>query len=284
MDDRSRISGYRDSPMPDEPTEFFSARPAIIATCREMESLLSSLGSEPERVGEVIHALRKKGKVLRGALVMIGESKASIRRIALIGGMLGQARDAVVRLKTLSQLLPGEVAKESAESALLSLLEQEAYAASRQPPAEVVEWSLAALAKVRDRLEVKDDAEIAAAAAEGATKLERQFVKRLKRALDRVRNQDFHDCRKTAKAWLGGMALTAPERALRGGQEAAQLADALGEENDLEVLSAWLSAQGFTHSICPTVWKVLRKRQEKVRRQSISLIRKEVLSALKSAD
>ena len=56
----------------------------------------------------------------------------------------------------------------------------------------------------------------------------------------------------------------------------------LGDENDLEVLSSWLESRGFSQATAKTAWKVLRKRQEKIRRRSISLIRKDLLPALEA--
>ena len=165
-----------------------------------------------------------------------------------------------------------------------ALLELEAQASTRRPPQAVVEWSLAALGQVKKRIEAQTEEDVAKAAEHGADKLVKQLRKRLKRALERVSNEDFHDCRKAAKAWLGGMALTAPDLKLHGKDEAEDLASSLGDENDLEVLASWLESRGFTPSICPASWKVLRKRQEKIRRKSISLIRKELLPALKRAD
>jgi CHAD domain-containing protein len=270
--------------MSDQPSAFAGARGAIIAACAEMERLLNGLNDSHGRVVDEIHQTRKAGKRLRGALVMAGEPKPCIRWIAVIGRMLGGSRDAVVRVKTWHSLGFAPPPIGSAEAAVAALLELEAQAATRRPPQAVIDWSLAALGQVRGRIESQTDEEVAKAAEDGAEKLEHLLRKRLKRALQRVTNEDFHDCRKAAKAWLGGMALTAPEIKLTGKEEAENLASSLGDENDLEVLAHWLETRGFTPSVCPAAWKVLRKRQEKIRRKSISLIRKELLPALKRAD
>jgi CHAD domain-containing protein len=270
--------------MSDQPSAFAGARGAIIAACGEMARLLTGLNDTHGRVGDEIHQTRKAGKKLRGALVMAGEPKPCVRWIAVIGRMLGGTRDAAVRVKTWQSLGISPVPAGSAEAAAAALLELEASASTRRPPQPVVDWSLAALGQVRKRIEAQTDEEVAKAAEHGADKLEKQLRKRLKRALQRVSNEDFHDCRKAAKAWLGGMALTAAELKLPGKEEAEDLASSLGDENDLEVLAAWLESRGFTPSVCPAAWKVLRKRQEKIRRRSISLIRKELLPALKRAD
>jgi CHAD domain-containing protein len=266
--------------MSSNPTDFANARASMIAACVEMERLLGGLNDSHGRVADEIHQLRKLGKRLRGALQMFGESKPCIRWIAVIGRMLGGTRDSNVRVKTWQSLGMGEALPGSVEAAIGGLLELEAAAANRRPPQAVVDWSQAALGQVVSRLAARGDDEAAASAIEGEARLHRQLRKRLKRALARVRNEDFHECRKVAKAWLGGMSLVAPGVDLPGRKEAEKLADSLGVENDLAVLASWLSDRGFSPTTAAAAWKVLRKRQEKIRRQSISLIRKELLPAL----
>ncbi|MCW1887392.1 CHAD domain-containing protein [Luteolibacter flavescens] len=267
--------------MSDHTSHFSGVRGSIIAACSEMERLLKGLTDSKGRVADEIHQTRKAGKRLRGGLVIAGEPKPCVRWIGVVGRMLGGSRDAAVRVKTWNSLGIDASPVGSSEAAAAALLELEADASTRKPPQAVIDWSLAALCQVRGRLESQTDEEVAEAAEDGARKLEKQLRKRLKRALQRVINEDFHDCRKAVKAWLGGMALAAPDLPLVGKEEAERLANSLGEENDLEVLAAWLEARGFTPTICPCAWKVLRKRQEKVRRKSISVIRKELLPALK---
>lgn len=264
----------------EETTDFPGPRAALIAACVEMERLLGGLNDSHGKVAEEIHQLRKLGKRLRGGLAMCGESKPCLRWIAVIGRMLGGSRDATVRVKTWRKLEPAEAPAGSVEAAIGALLELEASAAKRRPPQEVIDWSQAALGQVVSRLAARGDDEVSASAVEGVVRLERQLRKRLKRALQRVRNEDFHECRKAVKAWLGGLSMVVPGVEVPGAAEAEKLADNLGEENDLEVLAAWLTARGFTPATAGAVWKTLRKRQEKIRRRSISLIRKELLPAL----
>lgn len=268
------------SSAPTDPADFAAARANLIEACAEMERRLHGLRDSQGQVVDEIHQLRRLGKRLRGGLAMVGEAKPCLRWLAVIGRMLGASRDATVRARTWGKLGFEAPAAGSIEAAIAGLLELEADVARRRPPQEVVDWSLAALGHVRNRLEARTDAETAEAAAQGETLLRRQLRKRLKRALQRVRNEDFHDCRKAAKAWLGGLSLVAPGREVGGMPEAGQLGDSLGEENDLEVLAAWLSGRGFSTATAGAAWKVLRKRQEKIRRRSISLIRKELLPAL----
>jgi CHAD domain-containing protein len=269
---------------PDEPIEVPAEVPAIraslIAACVEMERLLGGLNDSHGKVAEEIHQVRKLGKRLRGALAMCEEPKPCLRWIAVIGRMLGGSRDATVRAKTWRKLEPEEAAPGSVEAAIGALLDLEASAANRRPPQAVIDWSQAALGQVVSRLAARGDEEMATCATAGVVRLERQLRKRLKRALQRVRNEDFHECRKAAKAWLGGLSMVLPDVEVPGAAEAGKLADSLGEENDLEVLAAWLTSRGFTPATAGATWKTLRKRQEKIRRRSISLIRKELLPAL----
>jgi CHAD domain-containing protein len=264
----------------EEPTDFPGTRAALIAACVEMERLLGGLNDSHGKVADEIHQVRKLGKRLRGGLAMCGESKPCIRWIAVIGRMLGGSRDATVRLKTWRKLEPGEMPAGSVEAAIGALLEVEASAANRRPPQEVIDWSQAALGQVVSRLAARTDEEMAACSVEGVVRLERQLRKRLKRALQRVRNEDFHECRKAVKAWLGGLSMVLPGVEVPGAAEAEKLAESLGDENDLEVLAGWLTSRGFTPATAGPAWKTLRKRQEKVRRRSISLIRSELLPAL----
>ena len=265
----------------EDPIKLVGTRAALIAACVEMERLLGGLNDSHGRVAEEIHQVRKLGKRLRGALAMCGEPKPCIRWIAVIGRMLGGTRDATVRVKTWKSLDIGENAVGSVEAAIGALLDLEASAANRRPPQAVVDWSHAALGQVVSRLAARTEEEMAASAVEGVARLERQLRKQLKRALQRVHNEDFHECRKAAKAWLGGLSLVRPGVDLPGVEQAGQLAESLGDENDLEVLACWLTSRGFTPATAGTAWKLLHKRQERVRRRSISLIRKELLPALR---
>jgi biotin carboxyl carrier protein len=224
--------------MSSDPSDFAAARATLIEACAEMERRLHGLRDSQGQVVDEIHQLRRLGKRLRGGLAMVGEAKPCLRWLAVIGRMLGASRDATVRARTWKKLGFEAPTAGSVEAAIAGLLELEADAARRLPPQEVVDWSLSARGHVRSRLEVRTEVETAEAAARGESVLRRQLRKRLKRALQRVRNEDFHDCRKAAKAWLGGLSLVAAGREVGGMAEAGQLGDSLGEENDLEVLAA----------------------------------------------
>ncbi|MCW1914469.1 CHAD domain-containing protein [Luteolibacter sp. GHJ8] len=264
----------------DSEAVFSGARAALLAACDEMERRLHGLVDSHGKVAEEIHQLRKLGKRLRGALAMVGEPKPCIRWIAVIGRMLGGSRDSMVRAKTWRSLGVDSTASGAVETAIRDLLDLEADASIRKPPAGVTEWSLAAVKQVKARIESQSDAEVAVKAAKGAALLRRRLKRRLKKALDRVTNEDFHDCRKAAKAWLGGLSIVAASLAVPAQEETEKLAGNLGDENDLEVLAVWLESRGFSPATAKTPWKVLRKRQEKIRRRSISLIRKDLLPAL----
>lgn len=266
--------------MSENPSDFSAARGHLLQACEDMDRMLAGLNDSHGRVADEIHEVRKRGKSLRGGLVVIGEAKPCIRWISVIGRMLGGSRDAVVRAKTWNSLGVDDSAPGCAEAAITAMLDLEAHAAARRPPQAVIDWSQSALGQVRGRLEARTDGEVSDLVMTGEAHLRKQLKKRLKRTLQRVDNKDFHDCRKAAKAWLGGMALVAPELVLRGGTEAGKLADNLGDEHDLEVLGTWLSERGFTHATTRMGWKYLLKRQEKLRRRSISLIRKDLIPAL----
>jgi CHAD domain-containing protein len=265
---------------PDPAVEFAGARAALLAACEEMEKRLTGLLDSHGRIADEVHQIRKLGKRLRGGLAMVGEAKPCLRWIAVIGRMLGGSRDAGVRAKTWKGLGVESTATGAIEAAISGLLELAADAAVRRPPQGVIDWSLAAVAQVKSRVEACTQEELAKRAAKGAAQLKRRFKKRLKQALQRVQNEDFHECRKAAKAWLGGLSLVAPDLPLAGKEEADKLAGNLGDENDLEVLATWLEEHGFSQATAKTPWKVLRRTQEKIRRRSISLIRKDLLPAL----
>jgi CHAD domain-containing protein len=264
----------------DPASDFSDARAALIAACDEMENRLRGLLDSQGKVVDEIHQLRKLGKRVRGGLAMIGEPKPCLRWIAVIGKMLGGSRDAVVRARTWKSLGVDSTATGAVETAIRELLDLEADASIRKPPQGVIDWSLSAVGQVRARLEAHSPEEVAHQASKGAGLLRRRLKRRLKRALDRVQNEDFHDCRKAVKAWLGGMAVVAPSLPLPAKEETEKLANSLGEENDLEVLATWLTSRGFSPATAKSAWKVLHKRQEKVRRRSIALIRKDLLPAL----
>lgn len=260
---------------------FAGCRDSLLAACDDMERLLRGLLDSHGKVADEIHEVRKAGKRLRGGLTVAGEAKACIRWIAVIGRMLGGVRDGMVRDKTWESLKIPAAPEGSIEAAIGAMLAAEAKASARKPPKEVVDWCQLAIAQVRTRIDAVGPEYLAIRAEEGAERLKKRLRKRLKRALETVRNEDFHACRKAAKAWLGGVSMVAPAFELPGREAAEKLCSSLGDENDLEVLSLWLEAHGFTPATSSTVWKRLRKRQEKIRRRSISLIRKELLPALK---
>lgn len=266
--------------MSSDSIEFLAARAALIAACVEMETIFSGIANKQEQVVEDVHHLRQLGKRLRGALEMSGEAKPCLRWVSVIGRMLGASRDATVRASTWRGLGEDSMLPGSIEAAIDSLLDQEARAARQPPPAGVCEWSRLAIEQIRSRLEARDDRELAASAQQGAETCRRRLRKRLKRTLERVRDEDFHACRRDLKAWLGGMSLLAPNLDAPGHAEAGKLASHLGEEQDLAVLARWLEERGFGPTTAKGTWKHLRKRQEKVRRRSVTLIRKDLLPAL----
>jgi hypothetical protein len=47
------------------------------------------------------------------------------------------------------------------------------------------------------------------------------------------------------------------------------LAELLGDENDLATLSTWLERHGFNENFVPNLWKDLSKARRKLRRKAI---------------
>jgi len=268
--------------MTEESSAFGGAREALVAASLDMELRLRRLVDSKGKVAEEIHEVRKLGKRLRGALMIARDAKPCIRWVAVIGRMLGGTRDAVVRADTWARLGFEEPEAGSIEAVIGALIEHQAKAAARKPPAEVVEWSLAALSQIRERLEDEKREELVARCEKGAEQMLRRLRKRLKKAAGEAEDEDFHEARKAVKAWLGGMQVLAPERQLPVEAALDKLADHLGEEHDLDVLGAWLTARGFTPATAPRVWKRLPKLQSRARRKSLAMIRREVLPALKA--
>ena len=260
--------------MPDtsDTKEPADARETLLWTCEEMEKRLHNLVDSHRKVSEEIHQLRKLGKRLRGALTVAGVSKSRRRNIAVIGRVFGGSRDATVRAKTWRSL--GIPSGTRVEAALRSLLDLEAEVSHRRPPREVVEWALDALKEVKDHIESLTSATLTKRAAQRSAELQRNFERRLKKALSEPTNTRLHDCRKAAKAWLGAQALLPPSASIPQKKQINELCEHLGDENDLEVLAAWLKDRGFSSKMAKEPWKALCKRQDKVRRAALARMRK----------
>ena len=259
---------------------YAGAREGLLGACRQVDERLARLAGGGADLAAEVHAIRKLGKKLRGGLMIACGDQGQIRQVGMIGRLLGEARDASVLRETWADLWDLEPEEGSVEWVIDAMIGHQADRAGVAPPAEVVAWSREGVARVRETVE--QDALLATRCREGSARMLRSLRKRLKRALERVEDEDFHAARKSVKFWLGGMKLVAPEpvEAVAGPLE--RLGDALGHEHDLQVFGEWMRQHGFTPASAPRVWKRLPKVQSRARRRSLALVRKETLPQLKA--
>ena len=218
--------------------------------CDTMVRLLNGLIDSKGRVAEEVHAIRKLGKSLRGGFTLFRLGKSSAKEIQVIGRLLSGPRDAVSRFSTWRKLAwEGEI---STTAAIYQLLEQQTHSAARRPPAETISWCVERVAKARNHLQELPADTLAARMEVGMEKLGKQVVKRC-RKLDRDGEHRFHDARKALKAYLGAFGFL-PEGAITHDPTMAELAEILGDENDLATLSSWLEEHGFTADFVPDLW------------------------------
>ncbi len=259
---------------------FSGSRDRLLAACDEMDGRLEAVGGDGA-LAEAIHSSRKLGKKLRGGLMIAGAGKPLLRQVGLIGTLMGPTRDAQVRRETWRSLRRGEVEEGSIEWLIGALVEHQAGLASVTPAPEVVGWSRGAVGEVRQWLARQDGEAFEEACREGSSRLLRSLRKRLKRAVEKVDDADFHAARRSTKFWLGGMKILNPGQVREVAEVIEDLGEVLGEEHDLDVFGAWLLDNGFSPATAPRVWKRLPKLQSRARRRSLSLIRKEALPLLK---
>lgn len=230
-----------------------------------MEQLLIGLLDSKGRVAEEVHAIRKLGKTLRGGFSLFRLGKTSAREIQAIGRLLSGPRDAVSRLSTWKKL--GWDADASSAAAILGLLDQQTYSAARKPPQETISWCIERVNAARKELEELPQDKLAERIDKGIKKLQKQVCKRCGR-LDHRGEENFHDARKALKAYLGALGFL-PEGAVVLDTKMTDLAEILGDENDLATLSAWLEEHGFTTDFVPSLWEKVEKSRNKLRKQAI---------------
>lgn len=236
-------------PSHDEAAAF--ARGLLEERCAELERLLHGLLDSKGRVGEEIHAIRKLGKSLRAGFALLGLEKSAAKEIRAIGRLLSGPRDAASRLSTWQKL--GWEENTVAGSAIAGLLDQQVHSAARRPPPAAIEWCVErvniALAKLHEPM---DEAK---PMAKRLRKLERKLVRRC-RKLDHRSADDFHEARKTLKAYCGAAGFL-PHGAVEIDPTFVELAGLLGDENDMATLALWLSEHGFTPEFVPGLWEKL---------------------------
>lgn len=232
--------------------------------CDSMEHFLNGLLDSKGRVAEEVHAIRKLGKSLRGGFSLFG-LKDSAKEIQAIGRLLSGPRDAVSRLSTWGKLGWDEDPFSSA--AILGLLDQQTHSAARRPPLETIAWCVERVAAAKKSLVDLPPETLAERIATGAGKLRKQVTKRCKK-LDRNGEEDFHDARKALKAYLGALGFL-PEGSFALDPKMSELAEILGDENDLATLSTWLDEHGFTDYFVPGLWVKLGTSRHKLRKQAV---------------
>jgi hypothetical protein len=244
-------------------------RERLLEACEELKRLLTGLLDSKGRVADEVHAIRKLCKSLRGGFSLLGMPEAG-REIQAVGRMLSAIRDATSRRKTWDRL--GWKDEGVAALAILHLLEQQTHSVARRPPPEAVDWAHSQVDLAIGMVEGRDGVEIAAGLDDGLKALDKAVRKRC-RKMRRRGEEDFHEARKALKAYLGARAYLSG-----GGGEAdpvrGDLAELLGDENDLATLSIWLRARGFTAKLVPELWKELGKARRKLQNRAIRASRK----------
>ena len=256
-----------ESPLMSSPNEQDAqfAKEQLLAGCGMMEQLLRGLLDSKGRVAEEVHAIRKLGKSLRGGFALFRLRKSSAKEIQAIGRLLSEPRDAVSRLSTWHKVAWDEDAP--AAAAIFGLLNQHTHSAARRPPAETVDWCVARVVAARKNLEELPAENLAEQLALGLDRLAKQVAKRC-RKLDQRGEEDFHDARKALKAYLGAHGFM-PDGAAALDPKMTELAELLGDENDLSTLSVWLEDHGFTEYFVPGLWQKITEKRSKLRKQAL---------------
>lgn len=243
------------------------ARGRLLAECQRMKDLLIGLVDSHGRVADEVHAIRKLGKSLRGGLHLFRLESTASREIQAIGRLLSGPRDAVSRQSTWRKLEWN--ADEASAAAISGLLELYVQSAARRPPQAAVDWCLSRVGEAQSSLNSIPQNDLPERMQEGIKKLRKKLRRRAKR-LDHRAEEDFHEARKAVKAWLGVMALL-PEGSLEALPESHELAETLGDENDLATLSGWLDAHGFTDHFAPDLWHKIATRRLELQKGAILL-------------
>lgn len=240
------------------------ARQQLLAGCDTMERFLHGLLDSKGRVAEEVHAIRKLGKSLRGGFALFRLGKSSAREIQAVGRLLASPRDAVSRLNTWHKL--GWNDDDSAAAAIGALLVQQTHSAARRPPPATIAWCVERVAAARQHLQELPEDSLAERVEVGLKKLRKQLAKRFAN-IDHSGEEDFHDARKALKAYLGALGFM-PAESFAPDPEMTELADVLGDENDLGTLSAWLEARGFTENFVAGLWEKLTKSRGALRKKA----------------
>lgn len=244
-------------------------REKLEAGCGTMKHLLTGLLDSKGKVAEEVHSIRKLGKSLRGGFSLFRLEKSSSLEIQAIGRLLSGPRDAVSRCNTWNKLAWDEDPASAAAIGLL--LEQQTHSAARRPPPETIDWCLARVeAALAELISLPPD-NLERILAKSLGKLTRKAIKRC-RKLGRHGWADFHEARKALKAVLGAAGFL-PDEAVSLDPLFHDLAERLGDENDLSTLSVWLVDHGFSERFAPGLWKTLGTARRTVQRRLIKDIK-----------
>jgi hypothetical protein len=254
------------------PDEFVTchARGQLTAGCETMKRLLTGLLDTKGKVAEEVHSIRKLGKSLRGGFSLFRLEKTASTEIQAIGRLLSGPRDAVSRFNTWNKLAWS--ADPLVSEAIGQLLEQQTHSAARRPPQGTIDWCLARVDAALAALGELTEENLDHVLAQGIAKLERRAIKRCRKLRNR-REEDCHEARKALKALLGAAGFL-PENGSSLDPRFHDLAERLGDENDLSTLSLWLSDHGFTERFAPDLWKTVATERRTLQRKAIADVKR----------
>lgn len=245
-------------------------RERLTAGCATMKHLLVGLLDTKGKVAEEVHAIRKLGKSLRGGFSLFRLEKSAALEIQAIGRLLSGPRDAVSRFNTWNKLKWDADPLVSAAVGLL--LEQQTHSAARRPPRETIDWCLARVDAALAELQALPGENFDGVLAEGLAKIERKAAKRC-RKLDQRNEEDFHETRKAVKALLGAAGFL-PDGTVSLDPRFTDLAELLGDENDLATLSLWLKGHGFTERFAPDLTETVEHARWKLQKRVLRNVAK----------
>ena len=235
-----------------------------------MKGWLMGLVDSHGRVADEVHAIRKLGKSLRGGLQLFRLGHSGAREIQAIGRLLSGPRDAVSRQSTWNKV--GWNDHPPTAEAISGLLEIYVQSAARRPSMAAVDWCLLRVDVAAHALGSLPSDELSGRMEKGLRRLRRRLRRRLK-GLKHGAQEDFHEARKAVKALLGALALL-PEGCLHESLSHHQnLAETLGDENDLATLSAWLESHGFTDHFAPSLWHQIATSRLELQNKAIRIAR-----------
>lgn len=246
-------------------TDAQTARERLACGCDTMKDLLNGLLDSKGRVAEEVHAIRKLGKSLRGGFSLFRLESSAALEIQAIGRLLSGPRDAVSRQNTWNKL--GWAGDARVAAAIAGLLEIHTNSAARRPPPETIAWCQDRVAAARAGLDALPGEHLSATLEEGLSRLQRKVRKRC-RKLDHRSEEDFHEARKAIKAWLGAVGFL-PDGLLETDPLVHEMAELLGDENDLATLSDWLEEHGFTPRFAPDLWNAVKSARKRLQRKAI---------------